>query len=76
MVVELAVRESARCDLEKECSKQWKERGLIRSIRLSNGVRRVRAEEIATLPVGRLTGFAPLLEDDDVVPVKRVRSID
>jgi hypothetical protein len=39
-------------------------------------MRRVRAEEIAILSAGRLSGFASLREDDDVVPVKGVRSID
>ena len=55
---------------------RWQERGLIRAIPLRSGVRRVRAEELASVPVGRFTGFAPLREDHDVVRVERARSID
>jgi len=39
-------------------------------------MRHVRAEELASLPIGPLTGFAPLREDHDVVRVERVRSIE
>jgi hypothetical protein len=39
-------------------------------------VRRVRAEELASLPTGQSTGFAPLREDHDVVRVERARPIE
>jgi hypothetical protein len=34
------------------------------------------AEELASLPTGRSTGFAPLREDRDVVRVERARPIE
>jgi hypothetical protein len=55
---------------------EWQRRGLIRAIRLPRAVRRVRAEEIASLRAGVFTGFAPLREDDDVVRVEHARPIE
>ena len=54
----------------------WQKRGLIRAIPLPRAVRRVRAAEVAGLPTGVFSGFAPLGEDDDVVRLEHVRSID
>jgi hypothetical protein len=60
----------------EEVFEQWQKRGLIRAISLPGAVRRVRAEEVASLPAGRFTAFAPLREDDDVVRIEHARSIE
>jgi hypothetical protein len=39
-------------------------------------MRRIRAEELANLPIGTFAGFAPLPEDHDVVRVECARSIE
>ena len=54
---------------------RWRQRGFIRFIPLRGDIRRARAEELASLPIGVFTAFAPLREDRDVVRVERVRSI-
>ena len=55
---------------------EWHKRGLIRAIPLPRAVRRVRTEELAGLRAGAFTGFAPLSDNDDVVRVDHVRSIE
>jgi hypothetical protein len=52
------------------------ERGPIRAIPLQGSMRRIRAEELANLPIGTFAGFAPLPEDHDVVRVECARSIE
>ena len=49
---------------------------MLRAVRLPSGVRRFRPEDVEALRDQMFSGFAPLREDDDVVPVKRVRAID
>ena len=62
--------------ISTELLERWQERGLIRAIPLQGRLRRVRAEELASLPIGPFTGFARLREDDDVVRLERARSIE
>src|SRR4051794_33115495 len=56
--------------------RRWEERGLLKAVRLPSGVRRFRPEDVEAMREQMFSGFAPLREDDDVVAVKRVRSID
>jgi excisionase family DNA binding protein len=56
--------------------RRWEERGLLQAVRLPSGVRRFRPEDVEAMREQMFSGFAPLREDDDVVAVKRVRSID
>ena len=62
----IQVRQAARAlGVHENTIRRWEERGLLRAVRLPSGVRRFRAEDIKAVR-----------EDDDVVPVTRVRSID
>jgi excisionase family DNA binding protein len=56
--------------------RRWEERGLLQAVRLPSGVRRFRPEDVAAMREQMFSGFAPLREDDDVVAVRRVRSVD
>jgi excisionase family DNA binding protein len=56
--------------------RRWEERGLLQAVRLPSGVRRFRPEDVEAMREQMFSGFAPLREGDDVVAVKRVRSID
>lgn len=56
--------------------RRWEKRGLLRAGRLPGGVRRFRPADVKALRERMFSGFAPLREDDDVVPVTRARSID
>jgi hypothetical protein len=62
--------------ISEEQLERWQERGLIRAIPLRGRVRRVRAEELASVPIGPFTGFAPMREDQDVVRVEGARTIE
>jgi len=73
----IQVRQAARTlGVHENTIRRWEERGLLRAVRLPSGVRRFRAEDIEAVRESMFSGFAPLREDDDVVPVTRVRSID
>jgi predicted site-specific integrase-resolvase len=56
--------------------RRWEERGFLRAVRLPSGVRGFRAKDVEAMPEQMFSGFAPLREDDDVVPVTRVRLVD
>jgi excisionase family DNA binding protein len=56
--------------------RRWEERGLLQAVRLPSGVRRFRPEDVEAMREQMFSGFAPLREDDELVAVKRVRSID
>jgi hypothetical protein len=45
-------------------------------VRLPSGVRRFRAEDVEAMRAEMFSGFAPLDEGDDVVPVQRSRPVD
>lgn len=73
----IQVRQAARAlGVHENTIRRWEERGLLRAVRLPSGVRRFRAEDIEAVRDGMFSGFAPLREDDDIVPVTRVRSVD
>lgn len=73
----IQVRQAARMlGVHENTIRRWEERGLLRAVRLPSGVRRFRAEDIEAVRKGMFSGFAPLREDEDVVPVARVRSVD
>lgn len=73
----MQVRQAARVlGVHENTVRRWEERGLLRAVRLPSGVRRFRAEDVEAVHTQMFSGFAPLREDDDVVPVTRVRSID
>jgi excisionase family DNA binding protein len=73
----MKVREVARTlGVHENTVRRWEERGLLRAVRLPSGVRRFRPEDVEAVRAEMFSGFAPLREDDDVVPVKRVRSLD
>jgi excisionase family DNA binding protein len=73
----MQVRQAAReLGVHENTVRRWEEQGLLQAVRLPSGVRRFRAEDIAAIHKQMFSGFAPLREDDDVVAVKRVRSID
>lgn len=73
----MKVREVARTlGVHENTVRRWEERGLLRAVRLPSGVRRFRPEDVEAIRAEMFSGFAPLHEDDDVVPVTRVRSID
>ena len=73
----IQVRQAARTlGVHENTIHRWEERGLLRAVRLPSGVRRFRAQDIEALREQMFSGFAPLREDDDVVTVSRVRSID
>src|SRR5688572_12460453 len=73
----MKVREVARTlGVHENTVRRWEERGLLRAVRLPSGVRRFRPEDVEAMRAEMFSGFPPLREDDDVVPVTRVRSID
>jgi excisionase family DNA binding protein len=73
----MQVRQAARVlGVHENTVRRWEERGLLRAVKLPSGVRRFRIEDIAEIREQMFSGFAPLREDDDVVAVKHVRSID
>jgi hypothetical protein len=55
---------------------RWEERGLLQAVKLPSGVRGVPIEDIAPIREQMFSGFAPLHEDDDIVAIKQIRSID
>lgn len=73
----MKVREAARAlGVHENTVRRWEERGLLRAVRLPSGVRRFRPEDVEAMRAEMFSGFASLSEAADVVPVKRVRSID
>jgi excisionase family DNA binding protein len=73
----MKVREVARTlGVHENTVRRWEERGLLLSVRLPSGVRRFRPEDVEAVRAEMFSGLAPLGEDDDVGPVKRVRSLD
>jgi excisionase family DNA binding protein len=73
----MKVREAARTlGVHENTVRRWEERGLLRAVRLPSGVRRFRPEDVEALRAEMFSGFPPLREDDDVVAVSRVRSLD
>lgn len=73
----MKVREAAKTlGVHENTVRRWEERGLLRAVRLPSGVRRFRPEDIEAVRAQMFTGFAPVREEDDVVPVARVRSLD
>ncbi|MGI8729677.1 MAG: MerR family DNA-binding transcriptional regulator [Solirubrobacteraceae bacterium] len=73
----IQVRQAARAlGVHENTIRRWEERGLLRAVRLPSGVRRFRAEDIEAIRESMFSGLDPLREDDDVVPVTRVRSTD
>ena len=73
----MQVRQAARAlGVHENTIRRWEERGLLRAVRLPSGVRRFRPEDVDKMRKEMFSGFAPLREDDDVVPVSRARSID
>jgi excisionase family DNA binding protein len=73
----IQVRQAARMlGVHENTIRRWEQRGLLRAARLPSGVRRFRAEDIEAVRASMFSGFAPLREDEDVVPVTRMRSID
>lgn len=59
----------------KNTVRRWQERGLLHAVRLPNGVRRLRPEDVEAVREQMFSGFAPLRADDDIAPL-RARSID
>jgi excisionase family DNA binding protein len=73
----IQVRQAARTlGVHENTIRRWEERGLLHAVRLPSGVRRFRAEDIEEVRQQMFSGLAPLREDDDVVPVTRVRPVD
>jgi excisionase family DNA binding protein len=73
----MKVREVARTlGVHENTVRRWEERGLLRAVRLPSGVRRFRPEDVNAMRAEMFSEFAALAESDDVVPVKRVRSVD
>lgn len=73
----MQVRQAARAlGVHENTVRRWEERGLLQAVRLPSGVRRFRAEDVEAMRAQMFSGFAPLREDDDVVPVTRVRPLD
>lgn len=73
----MQVRQTARAlGVHENTVRRWEERGLLQAVRLPSGVRRFRVEDVEAMREQMFSGFAPLREDDDVVPVTRVRPID
>jgi excisionase family DNA binding protein len=72
----MQVRQAAQAlGVHENTIRRWTERGLLRAVRLPSGVRRFRPEDVEAMRAQMFSGFAPL-EDDDVVTVARVRSIE
>jgi len=73
----MQVRQVAReLGVHENTIRRWEERGLLQAVRLPSGVRRFRAEDVEAIRAQMFSDFAPLREDEDVVPVTRVRSLD
>jgi transposase len=73
----MKVREVARTlGVHENTVRRGEERWLLRAVRLPSGVRRFRPEDVEAIRTEMFSSFAPLRGDDDVVPVKRVQSID
>ncbi len=73
----MQVRQAARAlGVHENTVRRWEEHGLLQAVRLPSGVRRFRAEDVEAMRAQMFSGFAPLREDDDVVPVTRARPID
>jgi putative resolvase len=73
----MKVREVARTlGVHENTVRRWEERGLLRAVRLPSGIRRFRPEDVEAMRAEMFSGFAPMSEADDVVAVKRVRSVD
>ncbi len=72
----MQVRQAARgLGVHENTVRRWEEQGLIKAVRLPTGVRRFRPEDVAALRKQMFSGFPPIREDDDVVPV-RARPIE
>jgi excisionase family DNA binding protein len=77
MVELMQVRTAAReLGVSENTLRRWEQRGLLHAVRLPSGVRRFRSEDITALRAQMFSGFPSLSQDDDVVPVTRVRAID
>jgi excisionase family DNA binding protein len=73
----MQVRQAAQAlGVHENTIRRWAERGLLHAVRLPSGVRRFRPEDVEAMRAQMFSGFAPLREDDDVVTVARVRSIE
>jgi excisionase family DNA binding protein len=73
----MQVRQAARVlGVHENTLRRWEERGLLQAVKLPSGVRRFRTEDVSALRERMFGAFPPLREDDDVVSVGRVRSID
>ena len=73
----MQVRQAARVlGVHENTLRLWEERGLLQAVKLPSGVRRFRTEDVSALREQMFGAFPPLREDDDVVSVGRVRSID
>ena len=73
----MQVRQVAReLGVHENTIRRWEERGLLQAVRLPSGVRRFRAGDVEAIRAQMFSDFAPLREDEDVVPVTRVRSLD
>jgi excisionase family DNA binding protein len=73
----MQVRQAARAlGVHENTVRRWEERGFLQAVRLPSGVRRFRAEDVEAMHAQMFSGFAPLREDGDVVPVTRARPID
>ncbi|MDQ3690008.1 MAG: MerR family transcriptional regulator [Chloroflexota bacterium] len=67
----MQVRQAARgLGVHENTVRRWEEQGLIKAVRLPTGVRRFRPEDVAALRKQMFSGFPPIREDDDVVPVR------
>jgi excisionase family DNA binding protein len=77
MVELMQVRSAAReLGVSENTLRRWAERGLLHAVRLPSGVRRFRAEDITALKEQMFSGFPSPGRQEDVVPVRGVRSID
>lgn len=71
----LPVREAARSlGVHENTLRRWEERGLIRAVRLPTGVRRYRADDVASLRSQMFSGFPPVVETE--LPKAGVTSTD
>lgn len=72
----MQVRQAARAlGVHENTIRRWEERGLLQAVRLPSGVRRFRAADVEAMREQMFGGFAPLREDDAVVPVTRSHPI-
>lgn len=73
----MQVRQTARAlGVHENTIRRWEERGLLQAVRLPSGVRRFRADDVEAMRARMFSGFAPLREGEDIVPVTHARSID